>query len=106
MTASVQPLTFLVSERRPDRTFLLVFKNKDGSISLYRTPLESLHALEARGGAGEYRWRYEVPGEPGVYPTIQEWTEIHGTADGCATPCLKCERAGYDPITGQTVGTP
>lgn len=95
-------VTVAISERRPTRIFLLVFTNKDGTTSLYRTPLETLHALEARGGTGEYRWRYEVPGEGGVYPTMEEWNAIHGTG-GCATPCQKCKRAGYDPITGRTI---
>lgn len=93
--------TFTIEEKRPTRPFLLVFSNKNGSLSLYRSTLDELHALEARGGAGEYHWRYEVPGEAGVYPTMEEWNTIHGN-DGCATPCKKCKRAGYDPLTGQT----
>ena len=89
---------FTIGERRPARPFLLVFANKDGSLSLYRTTLDDLRQLDAT-----YRWRYEVPGEAGVYPTMEEWNAIHG-GEGCATPCQKCKRAGYDPLTGQTKG--
>jgi len=82
---------YTFKEKLPKRQFLW-FLGDD----VYRSTLDSL-----KGGALAGFWRYEVEGEPGVYPTIDEWKKVHPEG-GCFPFCRLCARAGYDPLTGKT----
>ena len=85
------PRLYTFKERLPKRTFLW-FLGDD----VYRSTLDTL-----KGGPLSGCWRYEIEGEPGVYPTIEEWKKIHPEG-GCPTPCRLCAKAGYNPVTGKT----
>lgn len=96
------------AERLPRRAFLWILQNTDGLLSKKRMTLEDYRELARACGvhpgrplAG--RWAYEQPGEAGVYPTMEEWVQIHA-GEGCGKPCARCEAHGYDGMTGKTRG--
>lgn len=100
--------THLFSKRQPKRTFIWFLANIDGSFTKNRTTLDTYRELSRTTPAGRPlagSWAYEADGEEGVYPTGEEWTAIHGS-DGCGRPCLKCDAAGYDAVTGKSKVSP
>lgn len=88
------------SVAQPERTFLQLYKNKDGTVAKCRTSLEDVRNYRARFGhpPGSTHWRYEVKGEPGVFPTMDEWNAIHGEGR-CESPCKLCEANGHEGAT-------